>query len=99
MSGLLDQLKLVVAILAIVALLYGAFRLFGLKGLLAAIGSLGLLLIYRKGRNDGSTHQIEKERTDADSAVRESVQARHDAARRDADPERLRDDDGFKRSA
>lgn len=99
MSALLDQLKFLAAIVLAAAVLYGAFRLFGVKGLLAAIASLGLLLIYRKGRNDGSIHQIEKERTDADSAVRESVQARHDAARRDADPERLRDDDGFKRRA
>lgn len=97
MTALLDQLKLLGAIALAAAILYAAFRLFGLKGLLSAIASIGLLLIYRKGRNDGTTHQIEKERTDADTAVRESVQARHDAARRDADPERLRDDDGFKR--
>jgi hypothetical protein len=96
MNPLFDHVALIAAILASGGLLYFAFRLFGTKGLFAAIGALFLLFIYRKGRTDGSTTHVEKERADADHAVREADDARADARVRDAG-DGLRDDDGFRR--
>ncbi|WP_374387108.1 hypothetical protein [Brevundimonas sp.] len=97
MTALLDHAAFIAGAIAAIGLLYLSFRLFGTKGLLAAIGALFLLLIYRKGREDGSDTFIEKERSDADDAVRKADAARIDAGVRDADPERLRESDGFRR--
>ena len=97
MTAFLDHIAFIAGAIAALALLYLSFRLFGTRGLFAAIGALFLLLIYRKGRTDGSTTHIEKERANADHTVRTADAARLDAGRRDADPERLRDDDGFRR--
>lgn len=91
-----QHIALIASILGAGGLLYFAFRLFGAKGLFAAIGALFLLFIYRKGRSDGSTTHIEKERADADHAVREANDARADARVRDAGDGWM-SDDGFRR--
>ena len=96
LDSALQHVTLIATILAIGGFLYLAVRLFGTRGLFAAIGALSLLLLYRKGRTDGSSTHIEKERANADHAVREADEARADARVRDAG-ERLRDDDGHKR--
>ena len=97
MNAALQHVTLIAAILGAGGFLYLAFRLFGTRGLFAAIGALSLLLLYRKGRADGSQTHIEKERANADHAVREADEARVRAGIRDADDSRLRDDDGFRR--
>lgn len=97
MQALLDHATFLAGALAALAFLYLAFRLFGVRGLLPAIGALFILLTYRKGRTDGSQTHIEKERANADHAVREADEARVRAGVRDADDSRLRDDDGFRR--
>lgn len=97
MTVIIDHVWFIAGTLAALVLLYASFRLFGTRGLLATIGALFLLFIYRKGRVDGSQTHIEKERANADHAVRQADEARADARVRDATPDRLRDDDGFRR--
>lgn len=80
-----------------VGLLFFAHRFFGWRGVAAGLIALATLGLYRKGRADGRTQVIEKEAEHAEEVVREANDARTDARRRDADPERLRVDDGFKR--
>lgn len=97
MTPLLDHATFIAGAIAAAAFLYLAFRVFGTRGLIPAIGLLFVALTYRKGRTDGSQTHIEKERANADHAVREADEARVRAGVRDADPDRLRDDDGFRR--
>lgn len=97
LTALRDHLVFILGGLTVLVLLYASFRLFGTRGLLATIGALFLLLIYRKGRTDGVSTTIEKERADVDHAVRQADAARLDAARRDSTPAGLHEDDGFKR--
>jgi len=97
MRDLFDNAGFILSAAVLIAGLVAAWRVAGTKGLLAAIGAVSLFLIYRKGRTDGSTTHVEKERADADHAVREADDARVRAGVRDADDSRLRDDDGFRR--
>lgn len=96
MTSLLDHATFIAGAVAALAFLYLSFRIFGTKGLLPAIGALFLLFIYRKGRTDGSQTHIEKERANADHAVREADEARADARVRDAGDGWM-SDDGFRR--
>lgn len=74
-----------------------AYRLLGLRGALAALAAGAALFAYRSGERRGATRQAAKEKADADRSVDRAQRARADADRRNADPKRLRDDDGFRR--
>lgn len=74
-----------------------AYRLFGLKGALAAFSAGAALFAFRSGERRGASRQAAKEKADADRSVDRAQRARADADRRNADPKRLRDDDGFRR--
>jgi parvulin-like peptidyl-prolyl isomerase len=87
---------LLIAGIVLIALI-AAFRLFGLKGLGIALAALATAALYLLGRRDGRDRIIEKERADVGRAERQADQARVDARVRDADPERLRQSDGFRR--
>lgn len=63
----------------------------------AAIGLAVLFTVYRRGRRHGAALEAEKEQANADRNVERAQRARADADRRSADPDRLRDDDGFRR--
>ncbi|QBX38880.1 hypothetical protein E4M02_02665 [Brevundimonas sp. S30B] len=78
-------------------LIYAAWRLLGIRGAAGALAGLAALFIFREGRKDGRASAVTSKRKEAGHAVKEATAARVDAARRDADPERLRDDDGFRR--
>lgn len=96
MQSLLNHATFIAGAIAALAFLYLSFRIFGRRGLLPAIGALFILLTYRKGRTDGSQTHIEKERANADHAVREADEARADARVRDAGDSWV-SDDGFRR--
>lgn len=97
MTEIFQTAQLIFGIALAVAVLFFAHRFFGWRGVAAGLIALATLGLYRKGREDGRTTTIEKEAEHADEVVREADDARSDARRRDADPERLRVDDGFKR--
>lgn len=99
MSDLFATLQTIFAIALGIGLLFILHRFFGWRGLAAGLIALATLGLYRKGRTDGRQAIIEKEAEHADEVVREANDARTDARRRDADPERLRVDDGFKRKS
>lgn len=72
-------------------------RLFGLKAALGVLLVGALLFARRSGEKAGASIQIAKDKANADRAVQRANDARADADRRNSDPSRLRDDDGFKR--
>lgn len=86
-------------------LLAGAFllavRLFGLeaalKGLVPVAAIFAALAYGRRERQAGWNDAHAKGERDAEDAVRKAKAARYDAARRNADAGRLRDDDGHRR--
>lgn len=73
------------------------WRTFGLKPALAALAAGALIFARRSGERAGAATQAAKEKADADRNVQRASAARADADRRNADPGRLRDDDGFRR--
>lgn len=92
------------AALAVLALIGGWFlaaRFLGVKAanqIVAAAGSFFAALLYvRRARQRGWDDAHEQGKKDADAAIDRARSARLDAVRRDADPERLREDDGFRR--
>lgn len=74
-----------------------ALRMFGLKAALGVLVVGALLFARRSGEKAGASIQIQKDKANADRAVQRANEARADADRRNSDPDRLRDDDGFKR--
>ena len=97
MNWLIEHVPFVLLFAGGVGLVYAAWRLLGVKGALGALGLIGTVLLYREGRKDGRQSQVAKEQADADHAINEAADARVAAAVRDANPERLRDSDGFRR--
>lgn len=97
MTELLDMARLFLTLGLALAVVIAAWRFFGLKGAFAALGAIALVLLYRKGRGDGQAEIEKKEAHRAEDVVQEAERARIDARVRDADPERLRVDDGFRR--
>lgn len=97
MNWLIENVPFVVLFAAGVVLVVVAWRLLGIKGAFAALAFLGTVLLYRSGRQDARADQVTKDRANADHAVKEASAARIDAAVRDADPDRLRETDGFRR--
>ncbi len=82
---------------ATVGLAVLALRMFGLKAALGVLVVGALLFARRSGEKAGASIQIQKDKANADRAVQRANEARADADRRNSDPDRLRDDDGFKR--
>lgn len=79
------------------AVIYVGWRFLGIRGAAGALAALAALFVFREGRRDGRASEATLQRKEAAHAVNEATAARVDAARRAADPERLRDDDGFRR--
>lgn len=63
----------------------------------AAFALAALFFVFRRGVRRGAARQAEKEKADADRNVEQAQRARADADHHNADPGRLRDDDGFRR--
>lgn len=82
---------------AVLAAAVLALRLVGPKSALAVLAAGAIAIAHRRGERRGAARQIQKDKANADRAVERAQQARADADRRNADPQRLRDDDGFKR--
>ncbi|MFG1360667.1 hypothetical protein [Xanthobacter pseudotagetidis] len=69
----------------------------GLRPALAWLAGTAAVAIHHLGVRRGAAQQKAKEQADADRSVQLAERARADADRRNSDPERLRDDDGFRR--
>lgn len=85
----------------LVAIAIPAVRVLGLSTGLrisAAIGAVMVLLLHgRRQRQQGWQDAQKQGKRDADTAIERARDARADAGRRDADPDRLRSDDGWRR--
>lgn len=97
MNWMLDHVPLVVILGVAAAAGVVLFRLGGWKAVLSFGVLIVATLLYRDGRKTGRDDSQAEGRRDADRTVRRAEEARIDAQRRDADPDRLRDDDGFRR--
>lgn len=83
-----------------VALFIVTSRALGWRNAAAVVGgylaAVAVVLSRLRGRQEGWEARVRKDTRDAEKLVERIKNARRDAATRD--PERLRDDDGFKRS-
>ncbi|MCA3700804.1 MAG: hypothetical protein IOB84_13610 [Brevundimonas sp.] len=97
MTWILDHVPFPFLFVIAVAVVVGVWRLLGVRAAVVAGAVLGLIGLYREGRKGGRETLTEKAEDNARDAVREGAAARVDAELRDADPERLRESDGFRR--
>ena len=97
MNWLIEHVPFPVQFVGGLAIIYVAWRFLGIRGAAGALAALAALFVFREGRKDGRASEATINRKEAAHAVKEATTARVDAARRDADPERLREDDGFRR--
>jgi ABC-type protease/lipase transport system fused ATPase/permease subunit len=72
-------------------------RYFGLRAAASAAVAVFVFILNARARQTGWKAREEKGRKDAEKAVKESENARRDADLRNADPERLRESDGYRR--
>lgn len=83
------------------AAIYLAFRFAGLRAALGTLVAALPILALLWGRKEGKKEAIDVIKRESMEAQLDSMEKAHeariDAAVRDADPERLRDDDGFRR--
>lgn len=84
------------ALLAIAACVV-VFRVFGWRQTLAAAAAAGAFLLYAFGARQGRDAQIQKDIKDAQKAIDKARAARAAADRRNADPDRVFDNDGHRR--
>lgn len=79
------------------AAVFFIWRYFGLRAALGAILGFLVFIAQLRGRQQGWKERERKGNEDAQKAVRDARDARADSARINSDPERLRDNDGFRR--
>lgn len=79
------------------AAVFAVHRYFGLRAAASAAVAVFLFILNARARQAGWEAREEKGRKDAEKAVKESENARRDADLRNADPERLRESDGYRR--
>lgn len=84
-------------VLLAVAAALAVYRIFGWKQTLAALVGIGAFLLYALGTRQGRDAQIRKDIKDAQKAIDKARAARAAADRRNADPDRVLDDDGYRR--
>lgn len=91
------QVWFVVGVAAVAAV----WRYFGLRQALLLAGGVLLFVVGRKGKQEGRAEGYEARKNEEVRHVQEIAveanRARNDADARNADPERLRDDDGYRR--
>lgn len=84
--------------LAIAAgLLFLAWRYFGERGVVAAALALLYVATYRKGREDQKADRAARDASGTLDSIRRGEEVRRESDARNADPDALREDDGFKR--
>ena len=96
-SDIFQALQLILLLALGAVILFALHSFFGWRGLVAGLIALATLGLYRKGRTDGRTQVIEKERADAGRAVQTAEGERVRSDLRNADPAELMRDDGFRR--
>ena len=73
------------------------WRYLGLRVAIGAAVSMLLYVIHHRGRQQGWEAREQKGKEESYEAVKEANEARRDADLRNADPERLRESDGYRR--
>lgn len=94
---MIDSLPYIILAVFAAAVVAVSFRYFGIKaaGLVAALSAI--VGIYLIGRREGRADQSQEAAKDAVEIRNKASMARVESERVNADPERLRDDDGFRR--
>lgn len=87
------------AVAGVVAIFIAVSRVFGVRNAIVAAAVAAAYAVSelsrKRGRQEGWKERIDREKRDAEEIVRRAESARNRAGA--ADPERLRDDDGFRR--
>lgn len=89
--------QLILALTLGLTALFFAHRFFGWRGVAAGLIALATLGLYRKGRSDGRQAIIEKEAADVGRAEQTAETERVRSDLRNADPDELMRNDGFRR--
>lgn len=97
MTSLFETLQLFLALSLGAVILFALHQFFGWRGLAAGFVALAAIILYRKGRTDGREAIIEKERADAGRAEQTAEAERVRSDLRNADPDELMRNDGFRR--
>lgn len=94
---MIDSIPYIILAVFASAVVAVSFRYFGIKaaGLVAALSAI--VGIYLIGRREGRADQSQEAAKDAVEIRNKASMARVESERVNADPERLRDDDGFRR--
>ena len=70
----------------------------GWRNMLIAATALGAVLMFKRGQHVGETREQKKAAKDAEKAIKRADKVRNRVNARNSDPQRLRENDGFKRS-
>lgn len=97
LSDLFQTAQLLFALILGAAILFALFHFLGWRGLVAGIAALATLFLYRKGRADGRQATIEKDRVNVERAEQTAETERVRSDLRNADPDELMRNDGFRR--
>lgn len=97
LTEIFQSAQLLLALTLGAFVLFILFHFFNWRGLAAGLTAIAILFLYRKGRADGRTAIIEKDRTDARRAEQTADSERVRSDLRNADPDELRNTDGFRR--
>lgn len=97
MDWMLQNIPTVVWLVVGGAAVFALHRYIGLRAAIVMAITTALIIMTSRARKDGWQAREEKGRQDADKAIIEAEAARRESDRRSADPERLRQSDGFRR--
>ena len=94
---MIDSIPYIILAVIAAAIIAASFRYFGIKaaGLITAL--LAFVAAFIIGRREGRADQSQEAVKDAVEIRNKASVARVESERVNADPERLRDDDGFRR--
>jgi hypothetical protein len=94
---MIDSIPYLILMLLVAAFVAVSFRYFGIRGAIAASFLSSMLAAFIIGRREGRADQSQEAAKDAVEIRNKASMARVESERVNADPERLRDDDGFRR--
>lgn len=80
-----------------VVVLASVHRLVGWKGIVAGASALLAVLLHKRGQSVGESRILKKANRDADKAIKRANEVRARSNANNADPERMRDNDGYRR--
>lgn len=94
---MIDSIPYIIFAVFAAAVVAVSFRYFGIKAAGLVTAMLAFIAAFIIGRREGRADQSQEAAKDAVEIRNKASMARVESERVNADPERLRDDDGFRR--